>query len=186
MGGGVEAVRELAAAGAVGAFAGLCGVGVLCWWRTAPLRRGRTDGKVGPPHGRLASSPSTWLAAASGASFLAWGASSLHRSPALGGVAALSGAFVTVSGIRSRVVAIEVGTDRLIVRRAFRAPLEVAWDRLAEIRAPATPIGGWRFLAEGCPVTLMPSDLLLNEAVIRLAIDRAGLRPEGRRWIRPP
>jgi hypothetical protein len=138
-----------------------------------------------PRAGPLRSSRSTWLAAAAGLGVFAWGILSLTRGPP-GVIATAVGAFIAASGLWSRVLAIEVRDDRLLVRRAFGRPFAAVWSGLTAIDVPASPLGGWRFRADGSRCTLMPSDILGNEDALAVSIERAGLRFAGRSWTKAP
>jgi len=114
------------------------------------------------------------------------GALTLRDAPFAGVIATVAGALVTASGIRSRVTELEVRDDALVVHRAFRQRVTLRWARLRSLTGPRIPLGGWRLRGEARSITLMPSDLLGHEAVLEVAIERAGLRFDGRRWSGPP
>jgi hypothetical protein len=180
------ALGRLATATVAGAvLAALWPTGLISWRRTRALRGGRSARPAVPP-AAARSSPTTWLAGAAGVAVTGWGALSLPDAPFAGVVAIAAGALVAASGIRSRVSRLEVRDDALVVHRAFRTPITLGWTRLRELRGPWTPIGGWRLRGGTRRVTLMPSDLLGNEAALDAVIERAGLRFDGRRWTRPP
>jgi hypothetical protein len=66
-----------------------------------------------------------------------------------------------------------------------RRPFAVEWQELTAILLPRWPMGCWRIRRGGGSATLMPSDLLRNEDVLRIAIGRAALTFDGRGWRRP-
>jgi hypothetical protein len=185
-GGGVGHAGAIVAAGAAAVLtAALWGAGVRSWRRTAAVRRGH-DAVPSAPVGYHPSSRTTWLASAAGAAIVAWGSWSLGTGglPAFAAIGA--GALIAISGIRSRVAGLEVGPDRIVVHRAGRPTFLAPWNAVTRLRRPRTPIGGWRLEVHGRSITLMPSDILGNEAVLALIIERSGLRFDGRCWSAHP
>lgn len=162
----------------------LVAVDVISWRRTRPLRTGSPP----PPltrDGMARSSGATFLAGTAGLLAMVYG---LTDRKGLGwGLLAptLAGAFVSVTGLAGRVRMLGAGDAGLVVRYVGRPALHVPWAALGELRAPMTPLGGWRLIHEGRRRSLMPSDLLGNEWVLIEAIRAAGLTFEGKRWIKP-
>lgn len=170
------------------AVAAVAAVGCGSWIRTGPLRRGHArapDMRRRAGEGVRASSPTTWLAAASGVAAAIAAVLATGRPVPLRVAVLAAGAAIGWSGIRSRVTGLDVRLDALIVRRALRPPVVLPWDRIRSIRPPASPIGGWRLGTAGASIVLMPSDVRGNEDVLALAVRRAGLRFDGRAWSRP-
>jgi hypothetical protein len=116
---------------------------------------------------------------------MCWGLLSVAGVGRVAFAAALAGAGIATSGIRSRVTRLEVRDRGMVVHRAFRPPIAVPWESVERVRPPRTPVGGWRVDAGRRSMTLMPSDILGHEAVLDLAVERAGLWFGGRSWSKP-
>ena len=179
-------VARAAAATAAGVSLGaIWATGLVSWRRTRALRRGQ-PGHRSPLRASSRSSATTWFAAAAGVAVLALGTLIVRDAPIAGAGAGVAGGLVATSGIRSRVTALEVRDDALVVRRALRPAVILRWAGLRSLGPPRTPAGGWRLRAEPNSITLMPWDLLGHEAVLAIAIERTGLWFDGRRWSQPP
>jgi hypothetical protein len=171
----------------------LAAVGLLGWHRTRDLRDGRLPGHAlrGDPRASARSSWTTWLAA--GVALAAGGATAANLAggrPLSRLLAALILAWASValvSGIRARVTGVSATASCVRIRYARRHPFIAAWPDLAAIVPPRWPMGCWRIrtMTEGSR-TLMPSDLLGAEDVLREAVARAGLRFDGRAWTNGP
>jgi hypothetical protein len=96
------------------------------------------------------------------------------KTDVLGAAMALFGLLIVAMGVRDRVVEVAADDAALVVRRAWRSTTRVAWPDVRTLRAPRTPLGGWRVLAASGSVTLMPSDLLGREGVLEEVILRIG------------
>jgi hypothetical protein len=165
-------------------FGGLVVVGISSWRRTAPLRLG---GPQPPPRAmRTLSSPSTRLAGATGGAAFLWGLLVVRSGRPLGAVAGLWGAVVAVSGVRSRVTGLSVDRDGFVVRYASRGPFSMAWNDWVTLRPPRWPLGGWVLVGRAGRRTLMPSDLWGQEQSLGSIVGFAGLRFDGRAWVRGP
>jgi hypothetical protein len=95
------------------------------------------------------------------------------------------GLFVAVAGSVARVTGFRLGQKELVVLFAGRPARSVAWSSLLALRPPASPFGGWR-LTDACGArwSLMPSDLFGHEEILELIVVQAGMRFDGRTWIR--
>lgn len=185
----------LAASAALGAsFAGLILVGASSFRRTRGLRLGReaaVDGasprRVPPPPGpvRLASSPTTFLAAGAGLSALATSALAGGTAPAVRAGLAIAGGVALVEGLRGRVTGLTRRRASLLVRYAGRRPFPIRVRDLVEVRPPRWPLGGWRVRTSAGARTLMPSDLLGHEVVLGALIAAAALRFDRGAWRGP-
>jgi hypothetical protein len=171
------------------ALASLLAVDLLSWARCADLRRGRVPGfarsePLGPP--RLdpgsRSSRTTWLAAAAGAGLAVRGAVGLDR--AAGTLVLAAGLAVALAGVARRVRAVEAASRELLVRYGVGPPFRLPWSACSTIRPPRTPVGAWRLVGPAGAARLMPSDLLGREVVLRVLVERSGLRFDGRAWTR--
>jgi hypothetical protein len=171
------------------AFFGLTSVllliGVVSGLRTRGLRRGRPEGRA--PPGSWVSSPTsrlTWVAAWAGASAAMWGVTVTGGNGLAGLALMVGGAFVVLTGARGRVTSIEADGEALTIRSARGRPFALAWADVVVLRPPRTPLGGWRVQGKTGARTLMPSDLWGSEAVLALVTRSAGLRFDGRRWLK--
>jgi len=174
---------------------------LLSWRRTAwirpsrrrPFEPARTETGARPrpapdpwPRGSLRSSPATFLAALAGVLALAW-ASAAGPDHHVGAVAVAPwGAFVAASGLRARVTALDVQGAGLCIRYAAKPSFFVSWASLRSLRAPRTPLGGWRIDSVSGAVTLMPSDLFGHEGVLEAMVCLGVLTFDGRAWSRGP
>jgi hypothetical protein len=170
--------------GGLAAFAtALSGIGVVFWRRTSELRGG-ADAPA-PPAATLektGSSPATFLAAAGGLFLAASSAWAARRGGAVFLLPGLAGAFVFLSGLRLRVTALQVSPTGVTVWYPGRRTFFVGWEPGLSVRAPKTPLGGWRIESSSGARTLMPSDLLGREEVLAALMIRArqhgGMEPE--------
>jgi hypothetical protein len=169
--------------------AGLAATGLVVWRRTAGLRSPRLEaaGLAARPAVCGRSSRTTWIAAGGGGGVaLAGVAMTVGRvGSGLGGAAVvLAGVLVIGTGLRDRVVELAADERALLVRRARRPATRLAWSEILALRGPRTPLGGWRVLAGKGSATLMPSDVLGHEWVLRETVLRAGLVRCRRGWVR--
>jgi hypothetical protein len=167
--------------------AAILAVGLVSWFRTAPLRRGTVPQARDPPaEVSCSTSVATLLAAMAGVAAAIWGAVTAGEGQRTTGVLlALAGIFVGIAGTVARVVGFRATAEGLVVlfarRKAFAAP----WREIAALRPPLNPLGGWRITTVGGGrTTLMPSDLLGTEALLDLIILCAGMCFDGRTWSR--
>jgi hypothetical protein len=193
---GAAALASVAAALGI---AGLAAVGLVSWARTRPLRTGhppvpgtlRADGDGTRPTSRA-----TLLAGAAGMALAITGLVALlpgappvpflgsSRLPAV--LVVTGGGFVALTGLVWRVTSLATTPEDLSVGYAWRRPARIAWSGVERLRPPATPLGGWRILGQARHLTLMPSDMFGHEEVLGLLVRRAGLRFDGRAWVREP
>jgi hypothetical protein len=196
---GSQRLGAVALASAALTMAGLAAVGLVSWARTGPLRTGHP-----PVHGTLhadgdgtrPTSRTTVLAGAAGMALAIAGLAALlpgaSSGPFLGSsrlpavLAATGGGFVALTGLVWRVTSLATTPEDLCVGYAWRRPARIAWSGVKRLQPPATPLGGWRILGQAGHLTLMPSDLLGHEEVLGLLVRRAGLRFDGRAWVRGP
>jgi hypothetical protein len=171
-------------------FAGLFAVGLTGFRRTRRLRHGHRG--PGPAVRRPVARPvaptsrTTHLAGAGGLLVALLAVVGAPRTPPWATAVAMAwGALIAATGIAGRVAALEVRDEGLTIRYERRPPFRLPWPDLRRIRPPATPLGGWRLEGVSGSRTLMPSDLLGNEAVIETGILRAGLAFDGRCWRAP-
>jgi hypothetical protein len=167
-----------------GLCAGVAGVGVASWRRTAALRRGSRSSRAPPQSVLGTSSRLTFLAASAGMAASLWGATLLAWDGSTGpGVALLvGGGFVAVAGSVARVTHLRADRLGVTVRYSRGKPFSVAWSDLLTLRPPRSPLGGWRFHGRSDARTLMPSDLWGKERLLWLAAEAAGLHYDGRSW----
>jgi hypothetical protein len=177
--------------GLVGLFAAwlvlvgwLLAVDLRSWHRTAPLRLGRLPTRPAPVC--TTSSPTTRIAWLAGASVGACGLLLILTSRPTGAPVALVGTAIAVSGIRSRVTGLAVRRDGLVVRYAARAPFAIAWTDCVALRPPRWPLAGWGLVGCGAHRTLMPSDVLGQEAGLESIVGFADFVFDGRDWVRRP
>jgi hypothetical protein len=164
--------------------AALIAVDVIAWRRTRPLRTGDLPPRAGRAMPReVRSSRTTFLAGTAGVLLMACGLTSALGWGSLVLIAA--GAFVAVTGLAGRVRMIGIEGTGLVIRYAARPSVRLPWAAVSGIRAPRTPLGGWRLIRIGRSHSLMPSDLLGNEWLLVEAIRSTGLLRHGRRWMRP-
>jgi hypothetical protein len=100
-------------------------------------------------------------------------------------VAALGGGFVAVSGFAARVTEVTATRVGLRIRYRARRSLEVRWGSMLALVPPRWPGGCWRLVATSCSRSLMASDVVGLEGVLREVVRNAGLRfdPPTRRWV---
>jgi hypothetical protein len=153
------------------------GMGAASWWRTAGFRIGRVPIARSPPllDAPVRTSRATLIPGWAGVAALAWGGAG-YGSPGTRLVLVLGGLLVAVSGFAARVVALEIGRDRLIIHYSRRPAFCLSWAEIRMLGAPRWPMGGWRVLGERRRRTLMPSDLLGREWALSAVVQRAGLR----------
>jgi hypothetical protein len=100
------------------------------------------------------------------------------------------GCLVAALAWAGRVTGFVAGDTALAIRYRARRAFVAPWADVLELVPPRWPLGGWSLaVAFGSRVArrvLMPSDVLGNEALLALVIERAGLSFDGRRWTRPP
>jgi hypothetical protein len=183
-----------ALAAAIAGSAGLLAVGLISWRRTSALRRGRPALRPGRPDAcaagdRAGSSRATFLAAWVGASVAASATARLGAPDGAAGtalcIAALAwGLVVVVAGLVARVVSVTADTTGLRIAYAARPDRSISWSRIIAVVPPRWPLGAWRIRSPDGAPGLMPSDLLGNEDVLAAAIRCAGLRFDGRSWMR--
>jgi hypothetical protein len=166
-------------------IAALFAVGYVSWRRTRGIRRGRQATGAPPDSISARTSRWTWLAGWAGVTASGWGAVVGVTRPAGLGLLA-GGVFVALAGAWARVRSIVADPIGLQVRAANGAEFSLAWSELLALRPPRTPLAGWRFHGRSASRTLMPSDLWGIEAVLELAVKRAGLKFSGRRWSAGP
>ena len=178
---------------------GLAVVGLASWVRTSPLRTGR-----GPVPGggelegidRRPTSRTTFVAGGTGLAVAVAGLVALltgdprigvlQSSRVLPGLAATAGGFVAFTGLAWRVTSLAVDLDALTVGYARRRPDRLAWSEVRRLRPPRTPLSGWQIAGEARDLTLMASDLFGHEDLLAVLARRAGLRFDGRAWVREP
>jgi hypothetical protein len=162
----------------------LCTTGRIGWRRSSVLRQGAIAPWTGARRWRTRTSPATWLAAAAGACGAGLAATSDWAAPTR--AAGLAGAgFVLVSGLAARVTGFDEEPGRVVVRRTALPDRAAHAARVREVIPPRWPLGAWRIVGDGPPISLMPSDLLGSEPALARLVDDAGLRFDGRRWRRP-
>ena len=162
----------------------LCATGRICWRRSAALRLGTFIPGMGERPWRTRTSPTTWLAAAAGACGAGLAATSDWAAPIrIAGLVAAG--FVMVSGLTARVTGFDEEPGGVVVRRAALPYRAARAARVREVIPPRWPLGAWRVVGDGPPISLMPSDLLGSEPALARLVDDAGLRFDGRRWRRP-
>jgi hypothetical protein len=166
--------------------AALVAVGLVSWRRTRGTRRDGDTSRAPPDSPTTRTSRLTWLAAGAGVAATAWGAAIVVTSavPGLGLLA--GGAFVTLTGLQTRVTHIHADAMGMTIRYARSEPFHLAWRDFVSLRPPRTPFGGWRFEGRTRTRTLMPSDLWGKEGLLPLAVHTGGLRLDGRRWSAEP
>jgi hypothetical protein len=170
--------------GVASAMLALCATGRIGWRRSSVLRRGAIVPRTGEHPWRTRTSPTTWLAAAAGACGAGLAATSDWAAPTrIAGLAAAG--FVLVSGLAARVTGFDEEPDGVVVRRAALPDRAARAVRVGEVIPPRWPLGAWRIVGDGPPISLMPSDLLGSEAALARLVNDAGLRFDGRRWRRP-
>jgi hypothetical protein len=157
--------------------------GLAGWRRTAALRAGELPRPCGRGW-RASSSRTTWLAAGAGALGLGL-AGAADWAPTVRAGAALASGFVLGSGVAARVTGIAPCPGGVLVRRAMLPDRPALVADVREVVPPAWPLGAWRVLGSGRPVSLMPSDLLGAEGALELVVAGAGLRFDDGRWRRP-
>ncbi len=138
---------------------------------------------------RVPSSPTTYLAAWVGAFVTAAAGARLTATTtmlatAFGFLALGSGVAIMASGLLQRVVAVTASGDGLRIRYAARPARFMRWSQVTAVVPPRWPLGAWRIRSQTGATSLMPSDLLSNEAVLLDTIRLAGLRFDGDVWIR--
>jgi len=155
--------------------------GLGSWRRTGPVRGG-----VRPAHGpRVVDVPTSGITLAPAACALAVTACGVALPQA---ALAAIGAGIMVLALVARVTGLRIDGDGLTIRYRARPAFAVAWSECVAVDPPRWPLGGWTIhgLVEDRVRgrILMPSDLLGAEDVLGLVVVRAGLRFDGRRWIR--
>jgi hypothetical protein len=165
--------------------AALLSVNVVVWARTSDMRSGRPE--RGPVRsGFSRTSAFTCLAGLAGVAVAGAGIGILAERPGwLGLGVAGAGTFVAVAGLAARVSGLDVTDVGLTVHYAARRPFSLSWTECLELRAPRTPLGGWRVTGSVRSITLMPSDVLGLEWVLREIVVRAALSYDGGAWSRP-
>jgi hypothetical protein len=159
----------------------LVAVDFVCWRRTLALRSGHAEPIVTDGTAKLRSSRTTFLAAASGA--VAAAAAAAHSTPTPSSLAlAAVGAWIAAAGLWSRVTALEVDEAGFTIRYARRRAYRLAWKDCRGLAPPRWPLGGWCLRAEDRGRTLMPSDVVGNEDVLRRLVQASGLSFDGREW----
>jgi hypothetical protein len=165
---------------------GLALVGAVAWNRTRAIRHGSAGG-AGPASARTSTSPATFLPALAGAAALAAGSAMVaaRRAAPLGIAVAGAGVFIAVSGLAGRVTELDLSESGLSIRYAGRTTFSSSWREVLALRSPRTPLAGWRLETACGRRTLMPSDIVGNEALLVLFVAWAGLEFDGRRsWRR--
>ena len=155
------------------------------------LQRESAAGTEGGPDLLVKTGLATHLAWILGSLLALAGVTSPGGGKPLGAGFVLAGSFVALAGLWGRVTSIQVGPAGVLVRHAVRRLLSVGWtEGPVSLSPPRTPAGGWRLRgirgSRAGAIAFMPSDLLQNEAVLGEIIRRAGLRWDGRAWVRPP
>ena len=179
-------LRTLGPAGFVGCVTALLLVDLAGWRRSGPLRRG---GEPRSAHGSTLqragrTSSATLLPAGAGLSALAWSAVG-PAPPVLRFLLAAGGLVVAVSGVASRVVALEVSPGVLTVRYAVGSPVALPWTEVTSLRPPRWPLGAWRVIGSPRGCSLMASDLLRAAWALDAVVHGAGLRFAAGAWRRP-
>jgi hypothetical protein len=168
--------------------AGLVAIGLLSWFRTGAIRHGTLPSvRDLPTEVRCSSSGATFMAALAGMAAMAWGVALAEGNRIEAAALIAAGLFIAVAGTAARVSAFRADGDGLVIlfarRQGFRAP----WPELHALKPPATPLGGWTLIdVRGQRRTLMPSDLLGHEELLRLIVIRSGMRFDGRLWRQAP
>jgi hypothetical protein len=164
--------------------AALLTVNVVVWVRTSDMRSGRPQRRP-VLSGFFRTSRFTWLAGLAGVAVAAVGIGMLAERPGwLGLGVAGAGTFVAVAGLTARVSGLEVTDSGLTVHYAARRPFSLSWTECRELRAPRTQLGAWRVTGFERSITLMPSDVLGLEWILRATVVRAGLHFEDEAWRR--
>jgi hypothetical protein len=92
------------------------------------------------------------------------------------------GAFALSTGLARRVTTVRFDASELMVTYATGRSLRLRARDVRAVRPPRTPLSGWRLTGPIERRTLMPSDLLGHEAVLRDVVRAAGLAWNGREW----
>jgi hypothetical protein len=163
----------------------LVAVDLVSWRRTLSLRSGRSGAIVTSSPGSLRSSRTTFLAAASGACVAAAGLAAGRRTPSLLALVA-AGTWIAAAGLWARVAELEVDEAGITVRYSRRQAYRLSWKDCRGLAPPRWPLGGWCLRAHGRGRTLMPSDVLGNEDVLRRLVQASRLSFDGREWRAVP
>lgn len=115
-----------------------------------------------------------------------WGVAVVAAGRPAGAVLAIWGGAVAISGVRSRVTGLSADREGFVVRYAARRPVVFPWGDWLVLRPPRWPLGGWVLVGRTARRTLMPSDVLGQEQALESIVAFAGLRHDGRAWVRAP
>src|SRR5262245_21124282 len=177
-------MRTVAATLLVADVLALGAVGLVVWARTDDVRRGALPAALPRPDPwRRRTSSTTHLAWAGGAVAAWWGWSAAGVGFVRAALA-IGVTFVLAAGALLRVTGLEVDDRGLTVRYAARRPRRIRWDECRALRPPAVPQAAWRIVGATGSISLMPSDLIGNEALLADVVRRSGLRFERGTWSR--
>jgi hypothetical protein len=167
------------------AVSSLIAVDLISWRRTLALRSGRSVPVMAAPSAKLRSSSTTFLAAVAGALAAAAGIAQGARTPSAVMLVA-AGLLIAATGLWARVVGLEIDEAGITVRYARRHPYRLNWKDCRGLAPPRWPLGGWCLRTDDRRRTMMPSDVLGNEDVLRRLVQASRLSFDGREWRAVP